>query len=301
MRFMSVDLPDPDGPMTATYSFLWIWTLTPRRARTSSEPMSYSRVSLCVRMMTSGSGVSPVRNSWTVLTSGAGSSCRPIPGWAARARLQIADRLIRARDDRVALMHAFDDLEVLLAGDAHLYGMERRHTAVDEEHAFCFLLICALRAPTARVSRCRGLGRSTSRPLLGRDRRILAYGQRDDRNRQRLFARIRHDPRGGRQVGPHLGRRIHQRDFDFVVHGAVALRAADSRGGRQDRAVGDLGDAPDERRVRKRVDRDLDRIAQMQPHDVGIVDLHLGLNDREIRDREQQTGFARERSGHRDL
>src|SRR5947199_171848 len=61
------------------------------------------------------------------------------------------------------------------------------------------------------------------------------------------------------------------------------------------------GVAPDELRVRKRVDRDLDRIAQMQPHDVGLVDLHLGLNDREIRDREQQTGFARERSGHRDL
>src|SRR6266487_4597176 len=69
MRFISVDLPDPDGPITATYSFLRICTLTPRSARTSSEPMSYSRVSLCVRMMTSGSGVSPVRNSCTALVS----------------------------------------------------------------------------------------------------------------------------------------------------------------------------------------------------------------------------------------
>src|SRR5205814_3211887 len=39
MRFISVDLPDPDGPITATYSFLRICTLTPRSARTSSEPM----------------------------------------------------------------------------------------------------------------------------------------------------------------------------------------------------------------------------------------------------------------------
>src|SRR5206468_2273801 len=62
IRFMSVDLPDPDGPITATYSLYLICRLTPCRARTTSPPMSYSRVSLCVRMMISGSGVSPVRN-----------------------------------------------------------------------------------------------------------------------------------------------------------------------------------------------------------------------------------------------
>jgi len=27
MRFIRVDFPDPDGPMTATYSFFWICTL----------------------------------------------------------------------------------------------------------------------------------------------------------------------------------------------------------------------------------------------------------------------------------
>src|SRR5213596_27651 len=31
-RFMRVDLPDPDGPMTATYSFLRICRLTPQGA-----------------------------------------------------------------------------------------------------------------------------------------------------------------------------------------------------------------------------------------------------------------------------
>jgi len=40
IRFMSVDLPDPDGPMTATYSFLRICRLTPCSARTTSPPMS---------------------------------------------------------------------------------------------------------------------------------------------------------------------------------------------------------------------------------------------------------------------
>jgi len=39
-RFINVDFPEPDGPMTATYSFLRIWILTPRNARTVSEPMS---------------------------------------------------------------------------------------------------------------------------------------------------------------------------------------------------------------------------------------------------------------------
>ena len=39
MRFISVDLPEPDGPMTATYSPFWISKLTPRRAWISSAPI----------------------------------------------------------------------------------------------------------------------------------------------------------------------------------------------------------------------------------------------------------------------
>src|SRR5713101_8239165 len=42
MRFISVDLPDPEGPMMATYSLRRIWRLMPRRACTCcSDPMSY--------------------------------------------------------------------------------------------------------------------------------------------------------------------------------------------------------------------------------------------------------------------
>ncbi len=40
MRFMSVDFPEPDGPMIATYSFRWISRSTSRRAWTVSAPSS---------------------------------------------------------------------------------------------------------------------------------------------------------------------------------------------------------------------------------------------------------------------
>src|SRR3989442_1242983 len=40
MRFMSVDFPDPDGPIMATYSPLRISASTPRRACTCSAPIS---------------------------------------------------------------------------------------------------------------------------------------------------------------------------------------------------------------------------------------------------------------------
>ena len=39
MMFISVDLPDPDGPMTATYSFSKMAQSTPFRARMVSVPM----------------------------------------------------------------------------------------------------------------------------------------------------------------------------------------------------------------------------------------------------------------------
>ena len=41
MRFISVDLPEPDGPMIATYSPRSIVNVTPRRARTFSSPTEY--------------------------------------------------------------------------------------------------------------------------------------------------------------------------------------------------------------------------------------------------------------------
>ena len=39
MMFMSVDLPDPDGPITATYSFCPMTQSTPFSALMVSSPM----------------------------------------------------------------------------------------------------------------------------------------------------------------------------------------------------------------------------------------------------------------------
>src|SRR6185295_14965196 len=41
IRFISVDLPDPDGPMMATYSPRSMAIDTPRRAWISSSPITY--------------------------------------------------------------------------------------------------------------------------------------------------------------------------------------------------------------------------------------------------------------------
>ena len=51
--FISVDLPEPDGPMMATNSFRRIVRSTPRSARTISPPMSYSRWRLRVTITAS--------------------------------------------------------------------------------------------------------------------------------------------------------------------------------------------------------------------------------------------------------
>src|SRR5690606_35858036 len=51
IRFISVDLPDPDGPMIATYSPFSIDRSTPRSAWISSPPMRYLRFRLCVWMI----------------------------------------------------------------------------------------------------------------------------------------------------------------------------------------------------------------------------------------------------------
>ena len=51
--FISVDLPEPEGPMMATNSFFRMVMSTPRRARTTSPPMSYSRCRLRVTIMAS--------------------------------------------------------------------------------------------------------------------------------------------------------------------------------------------------------------------------------------------------------
>ena len=58
--FMRVDLPEPEGPMIATYSLRLTTRSTPRSARTDSPPIRYSRRSPSTRMTgASASGLGP--------------------------------------------------------------------------------------------------------------------------------------------------------------------------------------------------------------------------------------------------
>ena len=53
IRFMNVDLPEPDGPMTATNSFFCMDTVTPRSAATICSPTRYSFTRSVVRISAS--------------------------------------------------------------------------------------------------------------------------------------------------------------------------------------------------------------------------------------------------------
>ena len=50
--FIMVDLPLPDGPMTARYSFRRTLSETPRKAWTTSSPILYSLVTPSISMTT---------------------------------------------------------------------------------------------------------------------------------------------------------------------------------------------------------------------------------------------------------
>ena len=82
---MSVDLPEPEGPMMATYSPSSIVRLTPRRAATEREPVRYTLVTRS-RSMT---GASAVRAGvpWggvTVMVTSAGEAASGEAASAAR-------------------------------------------------------------------------------------------------------------------------------------------------------------------------------------------------------------------------
>ena len=51
--FIRVDLPEPEGPMMATNSLRRMVMSTPRSARTTSPPMSYSRARLRITITAS--------------------------------------------------------------------------------------------------------------------------------------------------------------------------------------------------------------------------------------------------------
>ena len=72
MRFISVDLPEPDGPMIATYSLGSIVKLTPRRAWISSAP-----ICRCATGPRRGSGRHPAAAPGSALMSSCSFFSRP--------------------------------------------------------------------------------------------------------------------------------------------------------------------------------------------------------------------------------
>ncbi len=175
------------------------------------------------------------------------------PSWLAheRAVLQFANRLVRAADDLLAGLEARQDLEVLLAGDTYLYGPEGDFVVRSDHEDALDVLACRL--PSSASGRPRPDRRVARRELL-----VLADRQRDDRDRQDLLARVRHDLRRGREVRARLAGADSGAGSDLVVHGLLgACCTADAAHG----AVGDLRHPADERGVRERVDLDDRRVA----------------------------------------
>jgi len=185
---MSVDFPEPEGPITATYSLRRIWTLTPRNARTSSDPMSVLARELVRQDDDVGDGVSPVWNSWAITRASCRGRSRPAARDAsAPPVVQVPDRLIRSAT-MVSSWRSPSAPRSTRRRDAHLHRPERS------------LAFWTTNTPSASFFSCRpgavaADGRALAPvPLLPRTRPAPPYGrgvlphrERDDRNRQRLL------------------------------------------------------------------------------------------------------------------
>ena len=101
-----VDLPEPDGPMMATYSLRRMSRLTPRRARIRS----LAHVVLAGQVADPDDASLMTRPPRSVSVV---SACAD-PG----AVLEVADGLVGAGHDGLALAQPVDHLEVLVARDA---------------------------------------------------------------------------------------------------------------------------------------------------------------------------------------
>src|SRR5260370_37398209 len=155
IRFMSVDWPDPDGLMMATYSPLRISTSTPRNACTCSAPISYTLASASVLITTP----EPTRSSRNESVAGVSTGI-PISlvfgGGSALLivlllrsavvhlylglRLQGAQCLVAPDHDFVSGFQSLGDFNIIHASNAGLDGQEHCLIAVDDKHALRFIL-----------------------------------------------------------------------------------------------------------------------------------------------------------------
>src|SRR5207302_4269845 len=233
IKFISVDLPDPDGPMMATYSPLRISTSTPRNACTCSAPISYTLASDSVLITTP----EPTRSSRYESVAGVSTGIRislvfgcssallifrllrcAVVHLHLSLRLQGAQCLVAADDNLVTGFQSLGDFNIGHAGDARLDGQEHRLTSVNYEYALHFILFGIARRRRRR--RCqRHAGTALFLCILGRFFQILARRHRQclDRNRNYVLLFRRLDLGGGRQTGPQILRGIGQRHDDFEI------------------------------------------------------------------------------------
>src|SRR3970282_94433 len=92
-QFRRVVLPQPEGPMMATISPRWIVRLTPRRARTSTLPVSYvltTSVAWMIGLAPADAGaVSSARVRSTVMNLAPGQSLGLWRGGAKRPAIRV--------------------------------------------------------------------------------------------------------------------------------------------------------------------------------------------------------------------
>src|SRR5262245_10403674 len=123
--FMRVDLPEPDGPMTATYSPSTMRNETPARACTSSAPTRY------VRCRSTSSRRTPTGGS---LAAARVASARLLDVHSL-TRLEVAKHLIRTGDHLLARLEIARNLDVGLARDPGRHLAELRAALDQDEHA----------------------------------------------------------------------------------------------------------------------------------------------------------------------
>src|SRR5208282_667522 len=156
MRFISVDFPEPEGPMMATYSPLRICRSTPLRACTFSEPISYTLVRASVLITIPELTKSSRYDSAVVVSTGMQFSLatstlsallivlflrRGVIYLHASLRLQRSQRFVAAHNNFVAYLQTFGDLDVGNAGDSRFHRTEECFFPVNDEDALYFVLL----------------------------------------------------------------------------------------------------------------------------------------------------------------
>src|SRR5580700_1923802 len=200
MRFISVDFPEPEGPMMATYSPLRICRSIPLRACTCSAPISYTFVRASVLITIPELTKSSRYESVAVVSTGIRVSLatpassaltllivlffgRGIIYLHARFRLQRSERFVAPHNDLVTNLQALSDFDVGNASNSCFHRPEECFLAVYNENALYLVLLRIARRSRWGSCQCHSRVALAFR-ILGRFFKVLAraHCQRLNRN-----------------------------------------------------------------------------------------------------------------------